>query len=738
MDRLAALGLFILFFFDFLVTGAQEISFPHDKGEFQEIITVYVNDNRFIPGERILFRIENNLQSGQRSFISKIAYVELIDALHQSVLRLKIKLNDGIGIGDIYLPSYLKTGQYSLIAYTAWMLNYPKSFIAQLGIQIINPFNPIPASFLSDTIGITFYPEGGEYVVNETTKVAYRLSSKNPVNKLNIKVIAPDGTQINSFLHDHESGFGHFNFKPAVTGKYKVIITDIHENIYFSYLIVENNSLLGLAIKEDEYSFTVKVINRSQKPQRLRLISWHRPSYQKSFFIHNDTTLKITKSEWPRGLVHLSYEGTQINRFIKIGDFETKNNISVRTDKRQYKTRELVRLQISDFDGLNGLALSVRKVYDPAYTSTYSSGIHHQIIAGKLGSKELQDNFLVSRQLLETISFSKSVSVLPDYRGQLIEGKLIDYASSNDANLIMLTSPEQNPLIRTAKGNDIGEFLLMVPEGSPQKDLIIFTSGQKKATIRESFLEDYSFVNPDHTPDHTEIASWIGRKSIDVQIENNYSDFQMDSPANTLHANILKNKISKSYNFDDYTRFPTVSDIIVEITPELRLRERNGRTQLIMPYVANQSSSIDSVLILVDGYPVMTNEFLKLNAFQLKGVDLVSEQLKLGYAEYRGVAMFSSIGKDGLITTDLEGYSKVSILPLQGNVKYFRPTIDFIQSTIPDFRCQLLWEPEIDLSKNNTYEFYTSDLTGTFEITLQASDEAGGYVISKTTFEVIK
>jgi len=730
--------LWIIFILASTVGLAQVIEFPLDKSQFQEIIRIYTNDNRFIPGERILFKIENKMAGGKPSFISKVAYVELIDASRQSVLRSKFKLDDGVGAGHLYIPSYIKTGQYTLIAYTAWMLNYPKPFIAQLAIQVINPFNPIPASFLSDSVGITFYPEGGAYLLNELNRVGYRLSMKKPLRKVNIRVFSSEGEQLNSFMHDHPSVYGHFNFVPPSSGTFKVIVTDEDQNIYYDQLVVEDDSPFGLALGESGDNYQVKALNRSGNVQSLNIISWNNPSHKKSILVARDTVLSVIRHEWPQGLLYLYFEGTPVGRFIHTGSPKIVHNRPVSVHKEQYTTRALVDLRIPHVDDRAGVTLSVKKVYDEYFNSSYSSDWHDQLVNENFDAKELIDDFLISKRLHgPPLLFSKSTSMLPDYRGQLVDGQSGRVGSGGD-NLVYLTSIEQSPFIRTAKVGDSGKFMLMVPETYARKPLMAFNVQREKVDLRERFLDEYSFVEINHNFDYTDISLWIKQKSIDVQIENNYYDFKKDFRLDSSQYNLLQGQINKSYDFDAYTRFPTVADIIVEIIPELRLRERNGRFEITMPYIESKPSAIDSVLVLVDGIPVLTNEFIRLNALQLKKVDLIFEQVKFGFAEYRGVAMFSSIDKDGSMLNGLNGYSKVDISPVEARVIYYQPNYAQTKSTMPDHRSQLLWVPDLDLVKRNTFEFYTSDLTGTFEVVFQARDNDGHYVIDRSTFEVVK
>jgi len=81
----------------------------------------------------------------------------------------------------------------------------------------------------------------------------------------------------------------------------------------------------------------------------------------------------------------------------------------------------------------------------------------------------------------------------------------------------------------------------------------------------------------------------------------------------------------------------------------------------------------------------------------------------------------------------------LSILRPQPKKAYY--TIDYSNLSqnerIPDYRYQLLWLPQLTLAGNeNLISFYTSDVSGTFEISLEGFTDQGIPVSLKDTFEV--
>jgi hypothetical protein len=58
-------------------------------------------------------------------------------------------------------------------------------------------------------------------------------------------------------------------------------------------------------------------------------------------------------------------------------------------------------------------------------------------------------------------------------------------------------------------------------------------------------------------------------------------------------------------------------------------------------------------------------------------------------------------------------------------------------SHIPDYRHQLYWNPEFTVSApENTFEFYTSDVSGVFQVTLLGFSKSGKFIQVQRNFEV--
>ncbi|MCM4160970.1 hypothetical protein FHG64_06095 [Antarcticibacterium flavum] len=107
----------------------------------QEQVFVHYNNSLLFAGEYIYYKIYTlDAGSNNLSSLSKVAYVELLGEDGNRVFRHKLKLENGTGRGDFFIPTAVPSGNYKLLGYTQWMLNGGEENIFRSDIAILNPY----------------------------------------------------------------------------------------------------------------------------------------------------------------------------------------------------------------------------------------------------------------------------------------------------------------------------------------------------------------------------------------------------------------------------------------------------------------------------------------------------------------------------------------------------------------------------------------------------------------------
>ena len=164
---------------------------------------------------------------------------------------------------------------------------------------------------------------------------------------------------------------------------------------------------------------------------------------------------------------------------------------------------------------------------------------------------------------------------------------------------------------------------------------------------------------------------------------------------------ILNHEDMLVYHLDDYTRFPTVQDIIIEIIPELRVRrDASGARELRMVFKDAHTwhpAFSHNVMALLDGVPVTDlDHLLSFDAMLLSDIQLYPYTYSFGGKVYEGVANFVTTKGD---ISSLAFDRGVRIVDFDGASYPVAYTCEGLAGSDSDLRQLLYWHPVVSLSR---------------------------------------
>ena len=195
------------------------------------------------------------------------------------------------------------------------------------------------------------------------------------------------------------------------------------------------------------------------------------------------------------------------------------------------------------------------------------------------------------------------------------------------------------------------------------------------------------------------VAEDLKRRSVAMQISRHFGiDEYMDSLQ--LRPDLLfKGGTMTVYEMDDYTRFPTMRETIVEYVREVHIRRQDGEPVLkVVPGKSFESYSSmlgGNALVLVDGVPVSEHgRVLDLNPALLRRICIYPYDVSTGSCIYSGVVNFISFRGD---MAGLQFPGRVRILDFHGVT--FPVTVGAAEedSLSPDYRYTRIWQPLLHL-----------------------------------------
>lgn len=411
------------------------------------------------------------------------------------------------------------------------------------------------------------------------------------------------------------------------------------------------------------------------------------------------------------------------NKLMKNEDVNSIQYSNLELNKKQYSTRDLVTLKVksnSDLNSKGSYSISIRKI-DSLYTLQKSK-------KNKRNTSEIYKN---------------DITHFPELRGEILEGSITSKTNSPiDNKTISLSISGKINSFKISKTNTQGKFIfnLETPNSNPnitiqvldpEKENYSIQIVEPKNNIAELIVFDNQF-NISNT-----LKKTIEERSIANQIQNSYYEQKKDSVQVTKTLISFYEPNEKKYNLDDYTRFPTLKETIIEIIPGLRFEKKNDNYSLHLKDNDTNSELKNPSLVLVDGLLIQDiNELFIAKSENFHTISLVNGSYYYGSKLFNGLISFKTKNYEYETKQKVEFILKPNILrPLSYKMYNYpnysdNPKLD----RIPDYRYQLYWNPKFAIEK--TLDFYTSDITGFFEISINGITEAGKQVSIKETFQV--
>jgi hypothetical protein len=230
------------------------------------------------------------------------------------------------------------------------------------------------------------------------------------------------------------------------------------------------------------------------------------------------------------------------------------------------------------------------------------------------------------------------------------------------------------------------------------------------------------------------LENFLIDQSINMQVENIF-DQQVETiiiPDTTSFYGIP----DASYLLDDYTRFPVMEEVMREYVYGVNVRRENGKFVFKVLDIPQNEIMNKSPLVLLDGVPVHDiDKIMNIDPLNIRKIDVVHSRYYYGSLECSGIVAFYSYQSDLPEFTLNKNSIRQRFIGFQLEKSFYSPKYDApesIQNRIPDFRNQLLWDPQIHTDEKGLAKinFYTSDKSGTYRIVvhgLSSNGLAGSY-----------
>jgi len=275
----------------------------------QEKVFLQTDKSYYFPGETIWMKAWCTLD-GAPTYLSRILYVDLVNSQGEVISKKMYKL-DALGStpADLEILPAVKSGNYTINAYTLWMLNFPQ-FVYHRNIYIYNPAGYQKSVSPAPGINLQFFPEGGELIAGAKSRVAFMATDKNgwPVSVQGM-VADNTGKEQARFSTQHD-GMGVLEMEVEAGKTYTATIDNQREQYKLPAVKEEG---IGLRVENSNPNRAFVLLSRAEKNKekynQLKVVAqmYHQLVFKAELnFDEGQMAAPISKKNLPPGIMQIT------------------------------------------------------------------------------------------------------------------------------------------------------------------------------------------------------------------------------------------------------------------------------------------------------------------------------------------------------------------------------------------------------------------------------------------------
>ena len=264
------------------------------------------------------------------------------------------------------------------------------------------------------------------------------------------------------------------------------------------------------------------------------------------------------------------------------------------------------------------------------------------------------------------------------------------------------------------------------------KDYTIVLDSKIEPTLKKDTIENPIQLKPNYEVE-------IKKRAIAAQIENAYFEIKKDSILPPFKEKTINITYSNVFYLDNLTRFSSLKEFIIEVPNKVYFTDKDDDFKIHFRDGETNFEINEDPLIMVDGMLINnSNDLLKVDFKKIATIATYNQPYYFGNKLYGGLFIVKTIDKGFNEVSNEENKVKVAYkIPLEKVKNYFPNYINETSlNRIPDYRIQLFWQTNCT-SLKNPFQFFTSAVEGTYEISIQGFTNNGDYINEKSLFKVL-
>jgi hypothetical protein len=438
--------------------------------------------------------------------------------------------------------------------------------------------------------------------------------------------------------------------------------------------------------------------------------------------------------------VFLKNNSTDVNK--EVSPSETANTINsplqLEFEKKEFGSREQVKFSLRNYKGQLGFGtytVKVKKKEELSHdAATRAEGFAISYLkAARRINKSLGDSIF-----------------LPEQRGELLFGSVRNRITNEPAIEVpvVVSFPGKEFILKLATTDASGNFYSYLKKDYKTSQTVLQIVDEEvdyDIELKEPYKLDVSNLEFGKFQLNESMKANIEKRSIYNQIENQFFQLKPDSVLLSYPIDPFDGSIPEVVNLDDYTRFRTFQETLVELLPYAGYRIGGKEKDYIR--IGQDFEKVNTeyndypAIVLIDGVYIPNHEAIKeYDARKIKSISLIQDQFQLGNKLYQGMLSVETFDGDYVLEHTHKNALKSQIDLPDAKKNYYqqRYTAENLKyERIPDYRTLLFWRPSITIDNTGlNFDFFTSDVKGEYEVVLDGFTTYGKPISLRETFMV--
>ncbi len=489
----------------------------------------------------------------------------------------------------------------------------PQLYFHQM-ISIINPNKKpeIKATSSADSIYVDFFAEGGNMVYGLQNNIAFKISEANGKG-LSAKGFIVSGKDTAASFSTEKFGMGSFSFIPEKGKKYRAIVIYNQQNIIKDLPVIYDS---GWVTHTTNNAGKVLVnvacnIPDAHKVHVLILTGNNITNAQSVSLVNGNAVYSIDEANLADGISQVTVFNERRQPVCERLYFKIPHNfLQIKTTGIQYEYAERSKVDFKVFTGNNNSYPANANLSASAYLIDslqpqqennivsylwLSTGVKGMIESpsyyfdtANADAAKAADNLMLTqgwRRFQWNDVFENTMPAfrfLPEYEGHIITGKIFGRTGSmqNSGKRVSLSVPGKSFRFSNATSADDGALLFNIDKFYGSRELVMQTNiadSNYRLFIDNPFSDKFIQSNLPFLNLNPGEANAITLRSIRAQSQNVYQPAKQDNFSLPSHydTTAFYGFPFKTYYLDNYTRFPTMEEVMREYIKEVHVRKRD-------------------------------------------------------------------------------------------------------------------------------------------------------------------